>query len=368
MKGTDMASTLSQSKKICFLADSPVSAIDLFCGAGGLTHGLMQAGIEVEAGIDIDRQAEYAYVQNNPGTEFLLWDLSRKNSRSIGKLFRPDKIRLLAGCAPCKPFSKLTNGIKHHEDWDLLDCFGRFVRGILPDLVTMENVPELADRGEEIFKRFVGILDRHDYSIDWRVVNCADYGVPQSRRRLVLLASRLGSIKIPENPYPDQRQWKTVRQTIGDLRPLKIGESDPDDPLHGAPLLSDLNLRRLQATPHNGGTRKDWPDNLVLGCHRKKSGERYFSIYGRMWWDKPAPTMTTLCTGIGNGRFGHPEQDRSITLREAALFQSFPRRYAFWPPDQILNKSAVSKLIGNAVPPKLGKALGEAIIGHIREL
>jgi len=149
---------------------------------------------------------------------------------------------------------------------------------------------------------------------------------------------------------------------------LKIGESDPDDPLHGAPLLSPLNLRRLQATPHDGGTRKDWPDDLVLECHRKKSGERYFSIYGRMWWDRPAPTMTTLCTGIGNGRFGHPEQDRSITLREAALFQSFPREYAFWPRDQKLNRSAVSKLIGNAVPPKLAKALGEAVIRHVRGL
>ncbi len=348
------------------IADSPVSAVDLFCGAGGLTHGLMQAGIKVEAGIDIDRQAEFAYVQNNPGAKFLPWDLSHKNSRSIGKLFRPGKVRLLAGCAPCKPFSKLTNGIKRHNDWDLLDYFGRFIRGVLPDLVTMENVPELADRGEEVFVRFVGVLERLHYCIDWRVVNCSEYGVPQSRRRLVLLGSRLGSIKIPESPYPDPRQWKTVRQTVGDLRALKIGESDPDDPLHGAPLLSALNLRRLQATPLDGGTRKDWPDDLVLDCHRKKSGERYFSIYGRMWWDKPAPTMTTLCTGIGNGRFGHPQQDRSITLREAALFQSFPRRYMFWPRDQKLNRSAVSKLVGNAVPPTLAKALGEAIIQHIR--
>ncbi len=350
------------------LVNSPISAVDLFCGAGGLTHGLMQAGIKVEAGIDIDRQAEFAYATNNPGARFLLWDLSRKNSRSVEKLFRPGKIRLLAGCAPCKPFSKLTNGIKNHSDWDLLDYFGRFVRGIVPDIVTMENVPELADRGEEVFLRFVGVLERLRYSIDWRVANCAEYGVPQSRRRLVLLGSRLGPIKIPDSPYPDPRQWRTVRQTIAQLRPLKIGESDPDDPLHGAPLLSPLNLRRLQATPHDGGTRKDWPDDLVLECHRKKSGERYFSIYGRMWWDRPAPTMTTLCTGIGNGRFGHPEQDRSITLREAALFQSFPREYAFWPRDQKLNRSAVSKLIGNAVPPKLAKALGEAVIRHVRGL
>lgn len=346
---------------------SPVSAIDLFCGAGGLTHGLIQAGIKVEAGIDIDKQAEFAYTKNNPGAKFLLWDLSRKNSRSIGKLFSRGKVRLLAGCAPCKPFSKLTNGIERHNDWDLLDYFGRFVKGIVPDLVTMENVPELADRGKDVFLRFVEALERLKYSVDWRVVNCSEYGVPQSRRRLVLLASRIGTIEIPDGRYSPASKWKTVRDTVGDLRPLKIGEADPDDPLHVAPLLSPLNVKRLRATPHNGGTRQSWPDRLVLDCHRRKSGQRYFSIYGRMWWDKPAPTITTLCTGIGNGRFGHPEQDRSITLREAALFQSFPRRYTFWPPKEKLNKSAVGKLIGNAVPPRLAKALGRAILRHLRD-
>lgn len=349
------------------LADSPVSAVDLFCGAGGLTHGLRQAGIKVEAGIDIDKQAEFAYTANNPGSQFLLWDLSHKNSRSIQKLFRPGRLRLLAGCAPCKPFSKLTNGIKHHSDWDLLDYFGRFVKGVVPDLVTMENVPELAERGDEVFQRFLGTLGDLDYSVDWQIVNCPVYGVPQSRRRLVLLASRIGTINIPDGRYPHPSKWKTVRQTVGHLRALNIGEADPNDPLHVAPLLSPLNLKRLRATSHDGGTRQEWPDDLVLDCHRKKSGERYFSIYGRMWWDKPAPTMTTLCTGIGNGRFGHPEQDRSITLREAALFQSFPRRYAFWPRDQKLNRSAVSKLIGNAVPPRLARSLGEAILNHIQE-
>jgi DNA (cytosine-5)-methyltransferase 1 len=362
----DMVNTIASAKK-SGLECSPVSAVDLFCGAGGLTYGLMQAGIKVEAGIDNDMQAKFAYTANNPGAQFHHWDISSKNCRSIKKLFRAGKLRLLAGCAPCKPFSKLTSGIKNHDDWDLLDYFGRFVRGIVPDLVTMENVPELADRGAEVFRRFVGTLESLDYCIDWRIVSSAEYGVPQVRRRLVLLASRIGKIAIPNALYPRSTQWKTVRQAIGDLRSLKIGEADPNDTMHVAPLLSPLNLKRLQATPHNGGNRREWPDELVLECHRKKSGERYGSIYGRMWWDKPAPTMTTLCTGIGNGRFGHPEQDRSITLREAALFQSFPRRYAFWPTEEKLNKSAVSKLIGNAVPPKLAKALGKAIIRHIQE-
>lgn len=345
-------------------ADSSVCAVDLFCGAGGLTHGLVQAGIRVVAGIDIDEQAEHAYRRNNPGSDFLGWDVGSKNYTSIEKLFIPGKHTLLAGCAPCQPFSKLTYGEERHESWDLLNNFGRFVKGILPDMVTMENVPELADRGKEVFERFVRTLKRLEYHVDWRVINCIEYRIPQSRRRLVLLASRLGPLSVPEGRYRYPSRWKTVRRTIGRLASLAAGETDPDDPLHAACQLSDLNIRRIRATPHDGGTRKHWPDDLVLDCHRKKTGKTYGSIYGRMWWDRPAPTMTTLCTGIGNGRFGHPDQDRSITLREAALFQTFPKGYQFWPADERVNRKAVGRMIGNAVPPRLARVLGEAIMEH----
>ena len=256
-------------------ADSPISAVELFCGAGGLTHGLMRAGIKVEAGIDVDGQMEHAYVSNNPGVEFRHWDVARKNCRSIKNLFRPGKHRLLAGCAPCKPFSKLTNGMKRHEDWDLLDNFGRFVKGVLPELVTMENVPELADRGRVVVDRFIGTLERCGYHVDAQIVLCPEYGVPQARKRLVVLASRLGEISVPRGPYRDSSRWKTVRQTVADLSELESGEQDPRDRLHGAPLLSATNLKRIRATPHDGGTRDSWPDDLVLECHKKKSGERY---------------------------------------------------------------------------------------------
>ena len=346
-------------------ASATISAVDLFCGAGGLTHGLLQAGIEVAAGIDIDPQAEHAFVKNNPGAQFLCWDVARKNSPSIAKLFGTGKVRLLAGCAPCQPFSRLTNGRREHQAWDLLDNFGRFVVGVLPEIVTMENVPELADRGGEVFDRFVKTLERHGYFVDWKLVRCTEYGIAQARQRLVLLASRLGPISIPDGRYRSPSQWKTVRQTIGELPPLASGEEDPDDSLHVAVKLSEVNLKRIRATRHDGGTRRDWPDDLVLDCHRKESGKSYGSIYGRMWWDQPSPTMTTLCTGLGNGRFGHPEQDRAITLREAALFQSFPRKYEFWPPGERLNRKAVGRMIGNAVPPKLAKTLGEAILEHV---
>lgn len=348
-------------------ADSPVCAVDLFCGAGGLTHGLLQAGIDVVAGIDVDKDVEYAYCENNPGADFYCWDVGRKKYRTIERLFTPGKIKLLAGCAPCQPFSKLTRAIKNHRAWDLLDNFGRFVKGILPELVTMENVPELAERGRDVFDRFLSTLDELDYQIDWQIVECREHGIPQSRRRLVLLASRLGKIALLKGRYPHSRDWKTARATIGRLPKLKAGEEDSDDPLHAASQLSPLNLRRIRATPHDGGDWKSWPKNLILACHRKETGQTYRSIYGRMWWDRPAPTMTTLCTGIGNGRFGHPEQDRSITLREAALFQSFPRNYEFWPKGQKVSRKAVGRMIGNAVPPKLAKVLGEAIMQHLSE-
>lgn len=347
--------------------DSPVSAVDLFCGAGGLTHGLLQAGIRVEAGIDIDADSKHAYTNNNPGTEFLEWDVGRKKYISINKLFNPNSYRLLAGCAPCQPFSKLTQAIEKHGAWNLLDNFSRFIVGIKPELVTMENVPELAGRGSEVFERFVDRLEHNGYHVDWDIVRCEEYGIAQSRRRLVLLASLLGEIKIPEPTHPNPNQWKNVRETIGKLAPLESGGTDTSDRLHVAAQLSDMNLRRIKATKKDGGTRQSWPEELVLDCHKKKTGKSYYSIYGRMWWDKPSPTMTTLCTGIGNGRFGHPTQDRAITLREAALFQSFPKSYEFWPPSKKLNKGAISRMIGNAVPPKLAKVIGQAIIQHVRE-
>ena len=344
---------------------SPICAVDLFCGAGGLTHGLLKAGIKVTAGIDIDEQARHAFRKNNPSAEFLPWDVSRKNHPSIAKLFDTDKFKLLAGCAPCQPFSRLTNGRGDHQAWNLLDNFGRFVGGILPELVTMENVPELADRGREVFDRFVWTLEDRGYFVDWKLVRCVEYGIPQARQRLVLLASRLGPISVPDGRYRYPSQWKTVRETIGDLPRLASGGEDAKDPLHVAVRLSPINLKRIRATRHDGGTRRDWSDDLVLDCHRRESGRSYGSIYGRMRWDQPSPTMTTLCTGLGNGRFGHPEQDRAITLREAALFQSFPSTYEFWPREQKLNRKAVGRMIGNAVPPKLAKALGQALLAHV---
>ncbi len=343
-----------------------ISAVDLFCGAGGLTYGLRKAGIRVAAGIDIDRQARYAYETNNPGSRFYEWDLTRNHHSDVAGLFATGQYRLLAGCAPCQPFSQLTTKEKKlHDDWDLLKHFGRYIEGILPEFVTMENVPGLASRRSAVFQQFLATLTKNKYHVDWKIINCCEYGVPQSRKRWVLLASRLGKISVPAGAYRNDGQWETVRRAIEKLPPLKAGEEDPTDRMHCAPDLSPLNLERMRMTKHDGGTRHDWPSNLVLDCHKKISGQSYGCNYGRMWWDKPSPTMTTHCTGIGNGRFGHPEQDRSITLREAMLLQSFPRNYEFCSEEEIPNRTAIQRMIGNAVPPKLAKALGTTIIRHM---
>lgn len=344
-----------------------ISAVDLFCGAGGLTYGLRRAGVDVEAGIDIDERSRFAFTENNPTSKFLCWDVGRKNYGSVEKLFAPGKVRLLAGCAPCQPFSRLTNGIERHDSWDLLNHFGRLLRGFEPELVTMENVPELANRGVEVFDRFLRTLEQLGYSVDWRVVHCPEYGVPQLRRRLVLVASKLGPVAIPAGRLKKPVQWRTVRESIGGLPPIEAGQQDPADHLHVASQLSELNLRRIRATPPDGGSRDAWPDSLALDCHRRESGKKYVSIYGRMAWDEPAPTMTTLCNGIGNGRFGHPVQHRAISLREAALLQSFPRTYKFWPHEMKLNRKAVARMIGNAVPPSLATAIGRALVHHVKE-
>ena len=347
------------------LATEKISAVDLFCGAGGLTYGLRQAGIQVEAGIDVDKQARYAYEKNNQGSRFYDWDLTNCDASKIAKLFRPAQYKLLAGCAPCQPFSKLTIKEKNlRKNWDLLEHFSRFISEILPEFVTMENVPQLASRGKDVFNRFVAVLENNEYSVDWKIVNCCEYGVPQSRKRLVLLASRVGKILIPDGNYRNKDQWKTVRTTIENLPPLKAGEEYQNDRLHSASNLSPLNLKRLRMTAHDGGTRHAWSSDLVLKCHKKVSGHSYGCNYGRMWWDKPAPTMPTHCIGIGNGRFGHPKQDRSITLREAMLFQSFPKSYKFCPANEKLNRTAIERLIGNAVPPKLARVLGRTIVRH----
>lgn len=227
----------------------------------------------------------------------------------------------------------------------------------------MENVPKLAEA--KVFREFVSNLEEEGFHVFYEVVNCADYEVPQQRQRLVLLASKLGPIEIIKPTTPEGKRL-SVRKVIGNLPSLAAGEICASDPLHRACELSPLNLKRIRAS-QPGGTWRDWDRKLVAACHKKKSGKTYPSVYGRMTWDDPAPTMTTQYFGFGNGRFGHPEQDRAISLREGAIFQSFPRRYKFVPPGEQISRKSIGRLIGNAVPVNLGKAIGKSIVRHVRE-
>lgn len=340
-----------------------ISCVDLFCGLGGLTHGLIKGGIQVVAGIDVDPQCRFPYESNN-ATVFVEQDIGEMSGAELAKMFGDGKLRLLAGCAPCQPFSTYSRKgrrVRKDTKWGLVSDFGRLIQEIQPDFVTMENVPQLIDH--PVFEDFLQALE--GYSIWWSVVDCTLYGVPQTRKRLVLIASRFGSIELlPPNLF--KQCYATVREAISHLPLLEAGCSDPNDPLHTASSLSDLNLQRIRASKP-GGTWRDWDKSLLAQCHRKESGQTYSSVYGRMEWDAPAPTITTQCFGFGNGRFGHPEQDRAISLREAAILQTFPDDYRFLAPGKRVRFNILGRLIGNAVPVRIGEVVAKSLIEHVQK-
>ena len=341
-----------------------VSCVDLFCGAGGLTHGLIKKNIKVTAGIDVDPACRFPYEANNEGARFIERDVSIVTPVEIKRLFLPGSIRVLAGCAPCQPFSKYRQGYDNENDekWGLLYHFARLVTGVKPDIVTMENVPTVSRHS--VFEDFVSELSAQNYHIWFKPVECTDYGVPQTRTRMVLLASRLGPIELVDKTV---RKTRTVRDAIKSIQPIRAGQSAKRDRLHIASDLSDKNMKRIRASIP-GGSWRDWPKHLVAKCHRETSGKNYVSVYGRMEWDKPAPTITTQCYGFGNGRFGHPSQSRAISLREAAILQSFPRRYKFVEKKDPIEFRTLGRLIGNAVPVKLGEAIGKSIMLHVNNI
>jgi DNA (cytosine-5)-methyltransferase 1 len=341
-----------------------IRAIDLFCGAGGLTRGLLNAGIDVRLGVDVDPACRYPYETNN-GVTFLEKDVRSFRADEIKKYLRGGDVSMLAGCAPCQAFSTY-NARRAHKipnKYALVREFARIVAEVMPDIVTMENVPYLV--GRPAFRDFLNTLNKGKYHCWYEIVDVRHYGVPQTRRRLVFLASRLGAIKIVAPTHPSEKQWRSVRQTIANLPPLHAGQQDSRDPVHIASRLSGLNLERLKASKP-GRTWRDWPKHLRADCHERKKGERYISVYGRMSWDKPAPTITTQCFGFGNGRFGHPGQMRGISLREAALLQTFPRSYEFLPKDEKIRIGEIGCLIGNAVPVRLAEAIGRSIVRSVK--
>lgn len=338
------------------------SVVDLFCGAGGLSHGFKNEDFKIAAGIDIDEACRFPYEANNDAP-FLRKDVGNLTAKEIDDLFIPRSKRVLVGCAPCQPFSTY-NQKNDDPNWQLLQAFGSIIEASEPDVVSMENVPRLlAFRGGAVFQAFVAKLKSAEYNVIWDVLYGPDFGLAQTRSRLVLLASRLGPIAMPE-PTHDAANHRTVRDEIGSLPCLAHGEVDPRDPLHRASRLSEMNARRI-ASAKPGGTWRDWDQDLVADCHKVVSGKGYSSVYGRMSWTAPSPTITTQFYGFGNGRFGHPDQDRALTLREGALLQGFPQNYQFVAPGERVHFKRVGRLIGNAVPVTLASSIARAVKVHL---
>lgn len=332
-----------------------MKAWDFFCGAGGATRGFLDAGIDVLGGIDLDSRCRDTYTYNNPGVEFHNADIRHFSAEIVNSEFASncsDDV-ILIGCAPCQPFSIQNKGLVGKHDDTLLCHFGSIVESILPGYVVIENVPGITLYRSYVFEKFLNMLEMIGYKYCYGVLNAKHFGVPQNRRRLILIASRITQPSLPTGIVDD---IVTVRDAIYNFPPLTAGESHSDVPNHVSPSLSDLNLLRLQATPHDGGDRKSWPDQLWLKCH-KTEYTGHSDVYGRMFWDRPSPTLTRRCTSISNGRYGHPDQDRAISLREAASLQSFDSDYVFFG-----SNTHIALQIGNAVPVKLAEEIGRHIL------
>ncbi len=341
------------------------SAIDLFCGIGGLSYGLQKAGISVVAGLDLDESSKFAY-ENNVKADFILKDISKFQGEEINKKYWRNKkqTKILAGCAPCQPFSTHSNKIKNKgqtKKWRLISEFRRLIEETNPDIVTMENVPNLAN--QKIFQDFVAFLEQKQYFVSYSNVFCPDYGIPQKRRRLVLLASKYGKISLIPKTHSEE-DYVTVRDVIEYLPPVEGGEICKSDPLHKSIKLTEINLRRIKASKPNG-TWLDWDEDLRLACHKKTTGNTYKSVYGRMSWDEPSSTITTQFHNYGTGRFGHPTQNRALTIREAAILQTFPVDYKFYKNEKDIFIRKLGVHIGNAVPVELGVVIGKSILAHL---
>lgn len=356
---------------------SEFTAIDVFSGCGGLSLGLKQAGFKVLSAIEIDQVAANTYHQNHPEVVLKNQDVRLiSGSKLLEDLgLKKGEVDLLAGCSPCQGFSRLRKYPENCSDIrnGLILQFVRLVKEMNPKMIMMENVPGLikSETGMAVFKIALDQLVRLGYRLDYDVVDVVNYGVPEFRRRFILLGTRIKGvdIKIPEathtspnktNKSKNQKAWLTVRDVIGNIPAIGNGERHPDIPLHFATKNKELNLERIRNIPKNGGSRTDLPDHLQLKCH-KRYPNGYKDVYGRMTWEKPSPTLTGGCTNITKGRYIHPEQDRAITLYEAALIQTFPPDYKFYG-----NAGQIALQIGNAVPVRFGYVMAKKLLDELK--
>ena len=342
--------------------DGKIKVFDFFCGCGGTSAGLKAAGMDIVAALDADKNAASTYKLNFPEVKFFRRKIQHFKTSDLQDLVSDcgSSPILFSACAPCQPFTKQKcEKPENDERRHLLRELHRFVKRYAPHYIFLENVPGLQKVSETDgpFSEFLRLLSRRGYQYDKGVVVSSHYGVPQVRSRLVLLASRVGPISLPEATHGDVAGLITpvnVWDVISELPAISAGESHASIKNHRAAGLSDLNMERIRATPV-GGSRKDWPKHLVLDCHKDHSG--HTDVYGRLIKDRPAPALTTRCISLSNGRYGHPEQDRAISVREAAAIQTFPNEFEF-----LGSLHSQATQIGNAVPVALARVFGEHII------
>ncbi|SBN13633.1 Modification methylase HgiDII [Klebsiella variicola] len=344
-----------------FIMSKKIRVFDFFSGCGGTSQGLKTAGCEIVFGLDFDYDSSETFKANNPDAVFINDDIRSVDVADISQLVetaKKDAKILFCGCAPCQPFSKQNqNKTTSDPRRGLLSEFGRFVEFYEPDYVLIENVPGLqkVDVNDGPLYGFISILKNRNYNLVYGVIPALWYGVPQTRERFVLMASLESQIHLPDRTHNGTDiPFATVRDWIGNIPSIEAGESHPLVKDHVSAKLSELNLKRIRCTPEGKG-REYWPRELLLECHKKHTG--HSDVYGRLAWDKPASGLTTRCISYSNGRFGHPEQDRAISVREAALLQTFPIDYIF--KGSMLSKA---KQIGNAVPPKMAESIGNVFI------
>lgn len=343
-----------------------LKAVDFFCGAGGVSCGFNKIGIKVLGGLDIDPKFKKTYEKNNE-TIFLNEDVSNLALEKLSELLpleKDDNNLIFVGCSPCQYYSNLkSDKTKSKQSRLLLDDFKEFVLHYRPGFVFIENVPGLEKKVGSPLHRFKKALTKQGYIFDQNVINSKFFGVPQNRRRFVLVGSRITkNISLPR-PTHKKEQLVTVKEAIGDYKKfpqISAGTEDRTRFLHAVSRLSELNLERVKKTPKNGGSRKSWANDEKLQLECYKSHEGHYDVYGRMAWDKPSPAITTRFTYTSTGRYSHPEQDRGISLREGATLQSFPLDYNFYS----TNKGTIATMIGNAVPPKLAEAIGNSLLDH----
>ena len=346
-----------------------LKAVDFFCSGGGMSSGIQESGIQILAGIDFDENCKATYEANITGAEFILADvfeLKEKDLEDKLSLKKNDDDLILIGCSPCQFWSIInTTKEKSKQSKNLLIEFHRFVAYFNPGYVIVENVPGVLRKKEESgLNEFISWLETKGYKVHFKVHEVSNYGVPQHRKRFTLIANRITQTEL--EPVIVQGKKMTVRDVLGEKNgfpKITQGHKDQSEFMHTVAGLNILNLERLSLTEHNGGTRMAYvyDKRLAPPCHYGKT-DGFKDIYGRMWWDKPSPTITTKFFSFSNGRFAHPEEDRAISLREGATLQSFPKTYKF-----VGSSTAnIARMIGNAVPPKYATAIGKAIIqNHI---